>query len=36
MADISTTYIGLKLKSPVIASNSILTVSIDNFQVLAE
>ena len=36
MADISTTYMGLTLKSPIIASSSTLTGSIENIVSLAE
>ena len=36
MSDISTTYMGLPLKSPIIASSSPLTYSVENIKKLAE
>ncbi len=36
MADLSTTYMGLKLRSPIIASSSTLTGSAENVKVLAD
>jgi dihydroorotate dehydrogenase (fumarate) len=36
MADLSTTYLGLKLKNPVIVSSSPLTAEIDNIRLLEE
>ena len=36
MPDISTTYMGLPLRSPIIASSSTLTASVENIKALAE
>ncbi len=36
MSDISTTYMGISLKSPIIAASSSLTNSVDNIKALAD
>ena len=36
MADLSTTYLGMKLKNPIIASSSTLTDNIDSIKILED